>query len=462
MAESCHLFTNAKSESHMNSESSLLHQLNNKNLSLDEKAELRCQLAKQYEEIGQYEAARQAMGELWQRIGERPKIEDLELRTAAEVLLRVGALTSSIGICNQIEGAQETARNLITESLTVFQSFKYGKKIAEAQTELARCYFREGRYDEARITLQDALSRLNTDSELKALAILRSAVVEWGATKYKEALNILIEAAPLFEKINKQVIKGSYHNQLAIMYQTFAEQGQKEYLDPSFIEYEAASYYFEQAEHKQYLANVENNLGFLFFTAGKYKEAHNHLEHARRLMLSLKDRVNAARVDETRAKIFLAQRRNVEAEKAAKSAVSILEQNQHHSLAEALITHGIALARIRNYEYARFTLYRAIEISLQSGAANRAGEAALAIIQELGGHLEELKSLSSKLPLVKELRRYEHDLIKEALISVGGRVSHAARLLRTSHQYLAYVIEHRYKDLIALRTPVKTRRKRNQ
>lgn len=444
----------------MDSASSLLRQLSNKNLRPDERAEISCQLAKQYEDIGEHEAARQAMSELWQRIGERPKIEGLEQRTAAEVLLRVGVLTGWMGSCYQIEGAQETARNLITESLTIYQSFQYGKKIAEAQAEFAVCYFREGRYDEARLILQDALTRLHTDSELKALVILRMAVVEWGAARYHDALHILTEAAPLYEKINSHVIKGSYHNQLAMIFQTLAQAGEREYLDRAFIEYTAASFHFEEAEHKRYLANVENNLGLLYFTANRYKEAHRHLDYARRLMVNLKDNIGVARVNETRARVFLAQRRNAEAERAAQSAVRTLEQNQHHALAEGLITYGKALARSGNYEQARIVLHQAIEISEQSGATNRAGEAALAIIRELGGRLKEVQALSEKLPLVKELKRYEHDLIKQALASAKGSVSHAARLLRTSHQHLTYLIEHRHKDLLSARTPIKRRRKK--
>lgn len=200
-------------------------------------------------------------------IGERPKIEGLEPRTAAEVLLRAGVLTGKLGSCQQIEGVQEAARNLITESLTIFQSFKHGKKIAEAQAELARCYFKEGRYDEARIILDDALKLLHTDSELKAVVVLRKAVNEWGAARYHDALRILQEAAPLFDKINSYSVRGSYHNQLAMIYQTLAEAGQRDYLDRAFIEYTAASFHFEEAKHKRYLANVENNLGLLYFTA---------------------------------------------------------------------------------------------------------------------------------------------------------------------------------------------------
>jgi tetratricopeptide (TPR) repeat protein len=443
----------------MDSQASVLRQLKNKNLSPDERALLRCQLAKQCEDAGQYEAARQAMGVLWQRIGEHPNIAGLQPSGAGEVLLRAGVLTGWIGSVNQITDAQETAKNLISESISIFESLSYGKKILEAQVELALCYWREGHYSEARLILKDVLTRLTTDSELKAKAIIRSAIVECSAACYRDALKILLEAAPMFEKINSHVLKGSYHNQLALIYRTLAEAGQGDYLDNAFIEYAAASFHFEEAKHKLYLANVENNLGSLYFTANRFKEAHRHLDYARLLMGSLKDKAGAALVDETRARVFLAQERNEEAEKAAQSAVYALERNQHFALAEVLITHGKALARLGRAEQARLTLYRAIEISESAGARNRAGEAALVIVRELGGPFEEVEALSAKLPLLKELERYEHRLIKQALISGGGSVTRAARLLGTSHQHLSYLIKTRHKDLLEIRTPAKRRLK---
>jgi tetratricopeptide (TPR) repeat protein len=369
-------------------------------------------------------------------------------------------LTSWIGSCNQVTDAQETAKNLISESLRIFESSSYAKKVLEAQSELAVCYWRESRYDEARVILKDVLSRLTIDSELKARSILRSVIVETSAARYQDALRILTEAAPLIGKINRHVIKGSYHNQLAIVLKNLASTGQNDYLDRAFIEYEAASFHFEEASNKRFLSNVENNLGNLYFTAKRFKEAHRHLDRARRLMVSLNDRVHAARVDETRARVFLSQRRNVEAEQAARASVHILDQSEHHSLAEALITHGRALARLGKYEKARVALERAIELSEEAGAVNRAGEAALALVRELGGHFKEVQALSAKLPLVEELSRYEHDLIKQALISAAGSVSNAARLLGSSHQYVAYLIEHKHQDLIPLRKPVQRRPKR--
>jgi tetratricopeptide (TPR) repeat protein len=442
---------------------SLLRQLENPSLSPNQRVELRCQIARELTEAGNYEPARTAMGELWQRVGERPKIEGLEQRTAAEVLLRAGVLTGWIGSCNQIAGAQETAKNLISESQAIFESVRHARKVAEAQTELSLCYWRTGAYDEARVVLKDVLSKLKSDSDLKAKAILRSAIVEWGDSRYKDALGILTEAAPSFDRLNNHVLKGSYHNQLAIILRSlFTAEQREDYLDRAFVEYAAASYHFEQAGHKRYFANVENNLGFIYFKAGRFAEAHEHLDRARKLMVGLKDRVNAARVDETRARVFLAQGRNTEAERVAKSAVSALEQGGHQSLfAEALITHGTALARLGHNDLARFTLQRAIEVAEQAGTINRAGEATLAMIEELGGHLtiNETQPNPSEDMLTGELRRYERKLIKDALIKARGRITYAARLLGTTHQRLAYVIENRHEDLLKVRNPIKHRSK---
>jgi hypothetical protein len=162
-----------KGASHMTLQSSLLRQLNNPNLSRDGRAELRCQTAKQLEERGDYEAAREAMGELWQGVGEHPVIAGLERSIAGEVFLRAGVLTGWIGDKRQIENSQETAKNLISKSLTIFESNHYVKKVLEARTEIAYCYWREGAYDDARVILKGILDQLTTDNALRAKAVLR-------------------------------------------------------------------------------------------------------------------------------------------------------------------------------------------------------------------------------------------------------------------------------------------------
>ena len=147
----------------------LVEQIADPTLTFGERARLRCQLAKALEESGNYEGAREALGELWSRIGEHPKLDGLDQATAAEVLLRVGGLTGCIGSTKQIVGVQEIAKNLISESLTIFEALGEVGSMAEARAYLGHCYWRQGEYDEARINLYEARLRLtDADAKLKA------------------------------------------------------------------------------------------------------------------------------------------------------------------------------------------------------------------------------------------------------------------------------------------------------
>ena len=374
----------------MNKQASLLRKLENPALSPNQRAQLRCQLARELEEAGNFEAARKAMGELWQRVSERPILDSLDERVAAEVLLRAGVLTGWIGSANQIEGAQETAKNFITESITIFESLQETEKVAEACIELAVCYWREGAHDNARVTLQGVLGKLAYEkNEIKARAILISAIVELSANCYNDALRILTDAAPLFMASSNHALQGKYHVNIGIILNNLSEgEHREDYTDRAMIEYAAASFHFEQAGHTLYRARTENNLGFLLFLNGKFSEAHEHLDRARRLFQALKDSGSVAQVDDTRARTLLAQGRNSEAEKLVRAAVRTLEKGDEQSiLAEALTTHGTALARLGNYNDSRFTLQRAIEVAYQAGALNVAGLAALTIIEELRARL---------------------------------------------------------------------------
>ncbi|HYE65959.1 MAG TPA: sigma 54-interacting transcriptional regulator, partial [Pyrinomonadaceae bacterium] len=214
---------------------------------------------------------------------------------------------------------------------------------------------------------------------------------------FSDAFNILNEAAPLAKLSTSHAIKGRFHVELATTLKNLSEAEHREdFIDRALIEYAAASFHFEQAGHKRYCAAVENNLGGLYLNTNKLTEAHDHLERARKLFINLKDNVHTAQVDETRARAFLAQGRNSEAEKVVRSAVRTLEQGDEQALlAEALTTHGTALARLGKHEQARRTLQRAVEVASQAGDLDGAGLAALTIIEELSKYLtkDELRGI---------------------------------------------------------------------
>lgn len=443
---------------------SRLRELENPSLSVSSRAELCCEIARDLENRGEYEEARKALADYWQCIGEPLKLTGLEPSTAAEILLRAGVLTGIIGGKNQITDAQDKAKDLLTQSHSIFEARQNKKKIAEAQIELALCYWRTGEINEARDCLSHALSLLTIDSDLKAKAVIRLAIVERGDSHHEKALRFLTKHAPLFQKIHNHTLKGSYYDTLGNTLEDLSVlKRRSDYVDRALIEYAAASYHFEQARHQSYLGSLENNLGMLYFRINRCDEAHEHLDRARRIFVSLKDVGTVAQVDETRACVFLKQGSLVEAEHVARSAVRNQEKTGRHALvAEALTTHGRALARLERYGTSLSAFRRAIALYEHSGSMNRAAEAALAAFQEIGEHLaaSEHEQLMSGRPLGQDKLAIEHHVIKLALKQAKGRVSEAARLAGMSWQGLAYALRTRHQDLLKDRTPERKRKRR--
>jgi tetratricopeptide (TPR) repeat protein len=472
-------------------------------LPANERARSRCQLALELKDKGEYDTAQEIMRPLWKRIGERPNTTGLYPSVAAEVLFCVGVLTGWIGSRNEIKEADDAARDLITESITFYESAGDLKKVAEARTELAYCYWRAGSLDEARIMFAEALEKLTTEGNTRANALLGLSVVEWSSSRHNEAKKILTDNASLFTKITNHTFKGFYHNQLAMILRSLATEGKKDdYFQRAIKEYEEADQEFKLARNTVFRAHVKNNVGFLFYKLSRFRKAHEYLDQARRLTAIVKDRVRTAQVDETRAQVFIAERRFAEAESAARNAARTFEKSGRQCfLAEALITHGIALARLKQAERAQFTFQKAIEVAHQAGALNIAGLAALTMVEEMdqlppeilsaayeqaGDWLstsqsqdikQRLERAEKKLALQgieksvgtadvlfnrqyhlpEEVLKFERTLISQTLAKVNGSITSAAKLLGVSHQRLAYILETRHRDLFKERTPVRRR-----
>jgi CheY-like chemotaxis protein/tetratricopeptide (TPR) repeat protein len=288
-------------------------------------------------------------------------------------------------------------------------------------------------------------------------------------------------------------------------------EGRPDYTDRAIIEYTAAAFHFEEAGHTSYRARAENNLGFLLYTVGRYDDAHGHLNNARVLFLAARDRGSVAQVDETRARVLLAQGRTKEAERAIREAVRVLAKGGEQGLyAEALTTQGGVLAKLGNFPESRNTLRKAANVAEAAGAVEDAGRALLTLIEEHGEHLTErelleayrradglLKSTQDSdtlarlracasciadariagLPphryrstadfwagfnLPEKVLAYEARYIRRALIDAKGSITHAARLLGWDyHGTLQSMLDEggRHHDLSHLRTPQEKRKK---
>ncbi len=485
--------------------------LDTAHLTANEEAELRCRTALELKDRGEYEAARDAMFPLWKGIGSRPNTKGLDADHVPRVLLCAGILTGWLGGVSGIREADDYTRGLITESIRLFEAVGHSRKVAEARAELAQCYWRAGDNDTARILLSTALERLTIGGNARANALLMLSSVEWAESRYKEVLRILTENAQFFERIANHTIKGTYHNQLGITLRAIGAASRKrtDYFHRAIQQYHAADDEFKLARNLVFRAHVKNNIGNVLSDLHRFRKAHEYLEQARRLFERARDKVRVAQVDDTRAQVFIAEKKYAQAELTANSAARSFERaGRQCFLAETLVNQGIALARMHEPQRAQFIFQQAIEIAHNAGSLSRAGLAALTMIEEIDTLSHELQSVAfeqakdwlasndspdikSRLKVARrkiatqpqsksqpldvrevlfnkrydfhdEVLKFERSLISETLAKVGGKVTHAARLLGVPYQYLAFIIETKHSDLLKKRTPIRRRPRRTK
>lgn len=405
-------------------------ELNDVDLNLNNRARLQCQQAKAQEEAGNFEAARHVLEGFWQRVGERPAVGGLDDEIRAEVLLRTGTLTGWIGSAQQISGAQAIAKDLISESAGLFEKLGLAERVAEARIDLGICYWREGALDEARVTLQDVLSQLgDRKTEQRLRAVLNAAIVEKVSVRYRDALRIHTDAAPLFAESGNHALRGKFHNEFATVLKNIGlAERREDYIDRALVEYAAASFHFEEAGHQRFLGVVENNLGFLYVHLGRFEDAHQHLGRARSAAVALKDHGLVAQFDDSRAKAFLGEGRYTEAETIARASVRSLEQGGEQSLlAGVLITLGTSLARLDRNEESLAALLRGSETAEQAGDQETAGIAFLTIVEELDSVVPHSKLRNYYLRAESMLARSQHS-------GVQFRLGECARRILTTDQ----------------------------
>ena len=485
----------------MNLTDERLKELDNTALTQDERVLLRCRVASDLIDKGQHDAACEALGESWRGIGERPNVEGLDESAAAEVLLQVGALSGWLGAVRQIQGAQEAAKDLISESASLFERLGQTPRAALARSDLALCYWREGAYDEARVLYVRAFDELE-DTEQRAKVLLRRLTVEYSARRYDDALVLLTRHAQLFDDGVTHALRGGFHNHLALVLRHLGSvEGRGEYFDRAIIEYTAAIYYYEHARHEQYVAVIENNLAFLLYKLGRHADAHEHLDRSQVILTRLKDVGMLAQVDETRARVLVAEGRYRDADRTLAGVLKTLESGDESALlADALTIQGVVWARLRAYESSMDILRRAADVAESVGALSNAGQAVITLIEEHGASKrltssevhdaylranrllkgtqdaedkERLRACSLIVmrrlsdPVIHEksfslygaVQDLEAKLIGQALEAADGSITKAARILGLSHQTLDSMLKGRHEGLQEKRAPVKKRLK---
>jgi signal transduction histidine kinase/ActR/RegA family two-component response regulator/predicted negative regulator of RcsB-dependent stress response len=353
-------------------------------VTLGERVELCCMIAREKLEIGDYDAGCAAL-QPWWTLGEWPRRAGLSNRAAAELFLTAGILSGWVASTRPIDGDQKQAAGLLNGAIALFEQLDETTRAVEGRIELALCYYREGLFDLARNTLRSSLQALSEDGhDLKAVSLIRLASVERHAGRLHDALALLDEAAPLVST-SASWTNGRFHSELAttLNHLGIAENRQA-YFDRALGHYNEALLQFEKIGNLRYAAAIENNHGYLLLSLKRFEEAQIHLHRARKLFDGFGDTVGCAQVDETLSQLYIASEQYESAERSIKLAVDTLDKGGEDALlAEALNTQGLILCRLgRRYE-AKPTLERARRVAERCGNYEGAGKSLLILIEEM-------------------------------------------------------------------------------
>ncbi|HEX7999600.1 MAG TPA: response regulator [Pyrinomonadaceae bacterium] len=337
------------------------------------------------------------------------------------------------------------------------------------------------------------------DTNLKAKVLIRHSIVEVWTGRYHEAWDILEKAREFFEA-SGDALKGKWHGQKGLVLQRLAlTEKRTDYADRAIMEFTAAIYHCELAGHERYCGNAFNNVAMLLYQLDRYSEAHEHLNRAQAIFERHQDPGYLAQVNDTRARVLVAEQRYVEADRVLASVIQAFEQSGESALlVDALTIQGVVWSRLGVKENSIQILNRAISVAQESGSYLNGGLAALTLIEEHGESLPENKlyriysradellkdvqdaehitklracarivtrrllgpQLSDKnFSIANALDAYEARFIAEALELERGSITRAAKRLGMSHQLLGNALKTRHGNLIGMRKPAQTRRR---
>jgi len=382
-------------------------------LTPDEEVQILCVIARDQIDAGNYDAAC-AVLKRWWTMGEWPKLDGLNSRLSADLLLTVGTLAGVVASARQVPRGQKHAEALLNGAIGLFEQLGFRTLSAEGRIELALCYEREGMFDLARTTFLPALEALlSANGEIRRSALIRLAQIEWKAGRLEFALERVHEADDIVEAPGP-MHNGHYHALLGAILPTLTTPETSNGSLVRALEHSRKSIdQWEAIGDHRHAAMGEGNHGYLLVTLGRLDEAETHMVRARKLFDALNDKRRCATVDDSLAHLHLAAGRLELAEQAARQSVKTLERGGSEALlTESLTTQGLVLCKLGRHREGKRILERAHQIADRCDDTESACIALLTMIEEMRAHLDEDESIE----LAAQLDRYLADSQKASTI----------------------------------------------
>ncbi len=362
------------------------------------------------ERCGRYEEALAELRDIWEDTTAFPSVDDFASRTAAEIILRCGALIGFFGHIKQIPNSQEKSKNLLTEARKRFLDIYDVEKIAECENYLALAYWRNGELVEAETWIEEALSHsIDKTGDAWIYSNLTKAVIYIALARYNEVEKNLRQLEKHFQLYGSYFLQGSFCTNLAV---TLRNLGRT---TSALKYYESARFFHQKSDHKIYLGTIENNLAYLYKSQNRFIEAHQAIDNSVEIFKKVKDRTREGFSLDTKAAIYCDEGKYTEALKVVEKAIRILSRSEN---ADYLVETYLSKAKILLYLDDLTKAFLCLSDATHIAKTKISEERAESLVKEFEAALKEKQSPTIKQNFTeKEIGGETLELVLHASIS---------------------------------------------
>ena len=362
------------------------------------------------ERCGRYEEALAELRDIWEDTSKLPEVNEFDSQTAAEILLRCGALIGFYGHNKQIPDSQENSKNLLTEAHLRFETINEAGKIAECENYLALAYWRTGELVEAESWINESLSHnISRFSHTRLYSYIIKCLISLPAKKYVEIAANLKDLEYDFINCNENCLIGDFYNHYGLALKNLGETSK------ALEKLELARFFHQKSQHQIYLGTVENNLSQLYKNERRFIDAHKAIDNAAKIFKSEKDFTREGFSLDTKAQIYCVEGKFINALKVIEKAIKILTKSENADyLVETILSKAKILLYLDDLTAGFMCLSDAVQIAKTKISEDRA----TALIKEYQIALDEKNSpVINKVFTEKEVVEEKIELILHPSIS---------------------------------------------
>lgn len=374
---------------------------------------------------------------IWDDISQDPDLDHFEPKTRADLYRLCGFFLSFYGYSKSLPDFQLRGKDLLTQSIELFDIVDLPDSSAEAQVMLALCYWYSGEIEESEAILS-SIEQTFQGNELHPvylqIKVNRLMAMYWKG-QFQPGIEIIEQITTPMEFCRDVRLKTIFHNQAGILFNVLSQY------ETAIHHLSEAIRFAKRSNNKRFIALNLNNLAFSNKQLGRFDAAHDVLDRAEEIIRETGDFGWLPHMLDTRALIFIDQRKPIEALIQAERSIDLFSRGEDFAgLVDSLWTKCRCLIRLDRLSEALINF-----AELKDLAAMRIGDSAVTKYADLFASETYCIKDSGLSESVNEFKKF---LILKAMRQANSGIVEASKILGLkNHQALSEMLNKQFPEI---------------